>query len=401
VLAEDGQPAVGARVAVYPNFNGTHWVKTGTNGEYSLTWSLQPWQMQNGGAHLVFLDKARNLAGTEELPEETTNLTVKLKPAVIFSGQVKSVDGPTLASAQMTLWIKMGNSYDYLDEQGATPVNAEGRFEIKCLPADGQYLVSASAKGYGKQQQNLSPEYETNRVELEPFILKHADLVIAGKILKDDDKPASGVNVNLNGDGQPDGNMTTDSKGQFHFQVCAGQIRLFAYSQSGNGNAQATVEAGDTNIVMTLSANPGSFRQAPARASLKGGPLPDLTSVNLTADAAPAGQPVLLCLFDAGQRPSRHVVNLLDQQAAALKQKNVAALAVQAIVTSDETFNGWKTASPVSLPVGRVTEKSTKTKWATAVTVLPWLILTDASHKVVAEGFSADELDAQIQKLAN
>jgi hypothetical protein len=33
------------------------------------------------------------------------------------------------------------------------------------------------------------------------------------------------------------------------------------------------------------------------------------------------------------------------------------------------------------------------------VSALPWLILADASHRVVAEGFSLDELDAQLQQL--
>jgi protocatechuate 3,4-dioxygenase beta subunit len=393
-----GQPVAGAQVAVFPN-NGAHWTKTGTNGEYSLNWSLQSWQMQNGGAMLVVRDKAHDLAGTEELPEETTNLNLKLKPALTFSGQVKNADGAPLTTAQVGLWLKAGNSFDNLDDSSSKPVNAEGRFEIKCLPQDAQFLVYASAKGYGKGQEQLQPEYESNRVELATFALKLADRVIAGQILKDDDKPASGVNINLNGDGQPDGNMTTDSQGRFHFPVCEGKIRLFAYSQNGGGNAQATVEAGDTNIVMNLTASPGAFREPPRRAALKGSPLPDLTSVNLAA-AAPAGQPVLLCLFDAGQRPSRHVVNQLEQQAAALRQKNVFTAGVQATVTTDDIFNQWKSASPVSFPVGRVTEKSAKTKWASEVTALPWLILTDASHRVIAEGFSFDELDAQINKLA-
>jgi len=127
--------------------------------------------------------------------------------------------------------------------------------------------------------------------------------------------------------------------------------------------------------------------------------LPDLAAVNLAGDAAPAGKPVLVCLFDASQRPSRHVLHLLDQQAAALAQKNVAVLGVQAALTGDDVFNEWKTGNPVSFPVGRVTEKSDKAKWASSVTALPWLILTDASHRVVAEGFSLDELDGQIQKL--
>jgi hypothetical protein len=74
-------------------------------------------------------------------------------------------------------------------------------------------------------------------------------------------------------------------------------------------------------------------------------------------------------------------------------------LGIQAAVASDDVFNEWKSASPVSFPIGRVTEKSEKSKWAAAVSALPWLILADANHRIVAEGFSLDELDAQIQKL--
>src|SRR5208282_4510517 len=196
---------------------------------------------------------------------------------------------------------------------------------------------------------------------------------------------------------EPDGSTTTDSKGRFHFQVCEGQVRLFANSQGGF--AQASAEAGDTNVVMTLSFQSGNVRQTARRAPLKGSSLPDLATVNLASDAAPASKPVLLCLFDAGQRPSRHVVHQLDEQAAALRQQGVTVLGVQAAVTSDETFNEWKSASPVSFPLGRVTEKSEKTKWALAVPALPWLILADADHRVIAEGFALDELDAQIQKL--
>jgi protocatechuate 3,4-dioxygenase beta subunit len=399
VTDADGKPAAGAQVAVFPN-NGTRWVKTGQNGEYNLTWSLQSWQSPNGGLQLVCLDRARNLAGTAELSEDDTNLNVKLKPALAFSGQVNNADGAPLPSAKITFWIKSGNSYDFLDQETAIPVNTEGRFEIKCLPADGQYMIAASASGFGRQQQRISPDSETNRVELETFVLHRADRVIAGQVLKDDDKPASGVSVQLNGNDQPDGSVTTDSKGRFHFQVCEGQVRLYAYSQNGSGSAQATVDAGDTNIVLNLGSSSGGSRQTPPRASLKGNPLPDLTTVNLTADTAPAGKPVLLCLFDAGQRPSRHVINQLEQQAAALRQQNVSVLGVQAAVASDDVFNEWKSASPVSFPVGRVTEKSEKSKWAAAVPALPWLILTDADHRVVAEGFAFDDLDAQIKKLA-
>jgi hypothetical protein len=90
----------------------------------------------------------------------------------------------------------------------------------------------------------------------------------------------------------------------------------------------------------------------------------------------------------------------LDQQVAALRQKSVSVLGIQAAVISDEDFNEWKSAGGVSFPLGRVTEISGKSKWASELSSLPWLILADASHRVVAEGFSLDELDAQIRQLA-
>jgi len=73
---------------------------------------------------------------------------------------------------------------------------------------------------------------------------------------------------------------------------------------------------------------------------------------------------------------------------------------VQAAATSDEIVNDWKSASPVSIPLGRVTEKTEKSKWALDVPALPWLILTDADHRVISEGFALEELDAEMKKLA-
>jgi hypothetical protein len=398
VADADGKPVAGAQLTVFPN-NGGSRVKTGSDGTYSLTWSLQPWQAQSGaGALLIARAAARNLAASQELPEEATNLDVKLKAALTVTGVVKGPDDSPLGNAQVTVMIRVGNMSEQLNDQPAL-ADASGRFEVKCLPPDAQCTIIATALGYGRHTQAVLPDAETNRLELAPFVLKPANRVVAGQVLNGEDKPVAGVNVNLNGEEQPDGYMVTDSKGAFHFKVCEGPLNLFASSQSG-GFAQASAEGGDTNVVITLRANAGGAPETSRRASLKGSPLPDLAGVNLAAEAAPAGQPVLLCLFDAGQRPSRHVIHQLNDQAAALRQKNVCVVGIQAAVTTDEVFNDWKTASPVSFPVGRVMEKSDKCKWASSVNTLPWLILTDASHRIVADGFALDELDAQIGKLA-
>ena len=52
---------------------------------------------------------------------------------------------------------------------------------------------------------------------------------------------------------------------------------------------------------------------------------------------------------------------------------------------------------PRAVPVGRLAEKADKTKWASEVESLPWLILTDGERRVTAEGFPLDELEAKLK----
>ena len=260
----------GAQIAVFPNFNGTHWFKSGTNGAFNLTWSLQPWQMQSGTALLVVRDPARDLAVTEDLSEDVTNLEVQLKPALTLAGQIKGVGDAPLTNGQVELMLRAGNMSSPLDAQPSR-ADAQGRFEIKCLPPEAQYTLSASAKGYGRSQQQVESDTGTNRLELAPFALMPADRVIAGQVLDDNDKPVAGMNVQLNGQNQPSGSVTTDHQGRFRFQVCEGQISLFAFSPYGGGNAQATAEAGDTNIVVHVGQNRGyGFAPGTTMHKLKG-----------------------------------------------------------------------------------------------------------------------------------
>jgi hypothetical protein len=395
VTDPEGQPAVGALVAVFPG-PPIRWIKTGTNGAFNLAWTVQPW-MQSANAMLVVRDLAHNLGAVEDLLEETTNIDVCLKPALTVAGRVEDTHGAPLANAQVGVWIKVGNTYQDLIEQ-LVNADAQGRYELASLPADAHYLVYAKAKDHGRGQQDLSGGAESNRVELAPFVLKLADSIVAGQVVNQNDKPVSGVNVNLSGEGQPDGHVTTDSKGRFQFKVCEGRIQLFASAQ--NGFAQATVEAGDTNIVMQLNNNSSSGRAPLKRPTLAGQPLPDLAAFGVGADLAPAGKPVLVCLFDIEQRPSRRLIRLLSEQHDALKEKGLVVLGIQAAVATDEAFNEWKASSPLPFPVGRLAEKNARTKWASDVEALPWLILADAGHRVVAEGFPLEELDAQLKALA-
>ncbi len=397
VVDTDGKPAPKIMVSLFPMPQGER--RTDAEGRYTLTFdSNQFGGMQINQRIVVARDATRNLAASANVEEDTTNVNLRLEPGLTLAGRVTDTDGKAItnAEAQVVLMTdRMGSGIG-----SSVRVDAEGRFEIKGLPSDRRYSVTASAKGFGQESRNVeTPEAETRRVELDPFELPVANQRIAGVVLDDNDKPVPHARIFSYGNKQRNVNAETDAKGQFSFdKVCAGPIHLSANNMSG-GFGNVTAEAGDTNIVIRMRTAMGMGRQPPRRATLNGNPLPDLATVNLASDAAPVGRPVLLCLFDFEQRPSRRVVRLLAEQHDALRQKGVSVLAVQAPVTSAESLQSWKNANPVPFPVGSVLEKSDKTKWASEVDSLPWLILTDADHRVAAEGFMLDELDAKLAAL--
>ncbi|MCX6902337.1 MAG: carboxypeptidase-like regulatory domain-containing protein, partial [Verrucomicrobia bacterium] len=386
-----GQPVAGAQAAVFPSLGSSRWIKTTTNGSYSLSW-----QMRSGNPSLVVRELARNLAAAEEIAEEATNLDVRLKPALTVTGRVEDSAGAPLTNAEVGVSLKTGNSYYQLNEQFTAP-DTQGRFEIKSLPVDGHYRVFAKAKGHGRSQQDVALDAETNRVELPALVLPLADRALAGLVLGMNDKPSPGVQVSLSGENQPDGYLTTDSKGRFSFKVCEGQVRLRASGPDSYANL--TAEAGDTNVILQLRGYSSSSRPAAKRALLKGKPLPDLAAIGLAPEAIPAGRPLLLCLFDCEQRSSRRCLRLLAEQYEAMGKKGLVVVAVQAAATTAESFKTWQQASPMPFPLGRIAEKTTTTKWASEMEAMPCLILTDKERKVVAEGFALDELDEKVKAL--
>ena len=394
VTDPEGEPVAGAQVTVFPS-GSTREVKTGADGAFNLTWRLEPWQAEQGhSALLVVRDPARNLAAAEDLDEDTPTLDIQLQPALTLTGRVEDPDESPLAGAEVGVWLLAARTYSQLDQKLAT-TDAQGQFEIRTLPAGLQYLVFASAQGRGRSQQNLHSDTESSRIEIEPFVLNLADQTIAGQVVDAKERPVAGVHVSLSGEGQPTANVTTDRQGRFSFKVCEGTVRLFASGQSGYVNA--SVEAGDTNVVLHLAQSFPGRHEPPRRPSLQGKALPELSALGLATDATRAGQRVLLCLMDVEQRPSRRVARLLAEQHDTLLQKGLAVIAAQVAPSSAQALEDWQAASPAPFPVGRVTETSEQTAWAASVESLPWLILTDTTGRVVAEGFNIEELADKLQ----
>jgi protocatechuate 3,4-dioxygenase beta subunit len=384
-------------LSIFPNWglNGGG-AKTDAKGHYEMSWNAQRLGPSGGGSCLIARDVGRNLAAARDIDEDTSALDIQLQPGLVAAGRVEDVNGKPLSNAAVRVYLWSGNAgYPFMEKPART--DGRGRFELTTMPPGRRYSLHADAKGYGSASRSIEEEAETNRMEVEPFVLKIADHKLAGEVVDSDEKPVARATVSIHGEGQPNGTARTDNSGRFKFDaVCEGTVYLSTSARSAHGNTRA--EAGATNVVIRLGESRSySSRQAPKRASLRGKPLPDLAAVELSSEAVPAGKPLLLCLFDIEQRPSRRFVKQLAEQHDALRLKGLTVLGVQASVTTADALKEWKDANSVPFPVGRVAAKADKTKWASEVDSLPWLILTDGEGRVTAEGFALDELDAKLK----
>ena len=254
VYDSSGKPAVGARVVVTPTWGAIDTAKTDANGEYSVNWQAQP-GMRDAKYFAVARDVERNLAAIEAIGTNQSRVDLRLGPGFSISGTVQDAKGAPLTRANINLNMMAGNMGGMVEYQ-PIKLNSDGTFTIPALPMGQQYIVNVTATGYGSLRKNVGKtQSRTNSIRLSTFKLKIAARQLAGQVLGTDNKPLAGVQVNINGNGQPNGNTRTDANGHFKFTVCDGPIRIFAYSPSGSGrnnSANWQARGGDTNVVVKM-----------------------------------------------------------------------------------------------------------------------------------------------------
>ena len=131
---------------------------------------------------------------------------------------------------------------------------------------------------------------------------------------------------------------------------------------------------------------------------LAGKALPELKDLGIDLSPADADEKVILvCFFDMEQRPSRNCLRRLSEQARELKAKDAVIVAVQVSKIDGNTLSRWVKKNNIPFPAGMVQGDEANTRFAWGVKSLPWLILTDRTHVVCAEGFSLGELDDKLR----
>lgn len=136
----------------------------------------------------------------------------------------------------------------------------------------------------------------------------------------------------------------------------------------------------------------------PVPKSLVGEPVGDFTSLGLELDADTLkDRPVLVVFFDLEQRPSRNALMELKAMQATLEGKGLIVVGVQASKTEKAALDQWLSDQDIRLPVGMIAENEVQTRAAWAVQSLPWLLMTDAEHRVLAEGFPVAGIEGLIE----
>jgi len=116
-----------------------------------------------------------------------------------------------------------------------------------------------------------------------------------------------------------------------------------------------------------------------------------------------AKRSTLVCFWDVEQRPSRHFIKKLAEQAKNLAEQNITIVAVQASkVEQSRLVSGldeWLKENCIPFLVCQSGPDVEAIKYSWGVRSLPWLILTDRKGVVKAEGFGLNELAARVAEL--
>jgi len=407
VRDEKDKPVEGVEMKVCPT--GGKEATSDTEGRFEVTWDPGRWGERETIFCLVARHEQRNLAAVEEIGEDTKTLDIKLKPSVIFAGKVVDPDGNGIADARVTIYLR-GPRWSWSSSIGhdQSQTDAQGKFEIKAIPMEHTYSVYTRAKGYGE---NLSQEISTNdavnnQLDIGNIPLAVANLSVSGRIVDAQGNPMAHARIYGSGPGQPRRSTQADTEGNFTLEgVFAGRvdIRTNVDRDGKRLSARVSTDGGATDVKVVVRERSSTTRYVPRRPpSLVGRPLPELKDLKIDLSLADADDKVILiCFWDMEQRPSRHCIIQLAKQAEQLKQIGVTVVAVQASEVDENALNKWVKKYSIPFPLGMVQGDEEKTRFTWGVRSLPWLILTDSKHSVVAEGFSLGELNNEIEEFVD
>ena len=258
VRDEKDKPIKGAKLIVCPM--RLRDVTSDAEGKFEVIYDPDRW-CSDKMPDIILLGRYEkgNLAATLKIEEDTKTVEIKLKPGVTFTGKVVDPDGKGIANARVVVMLLV-TKWDSSIGRDIARTDAQGNFEVKAIPPEHKYNVSASAEGYGGNRSEVidSNDAVNNHLDVGTITLAVANLSISGVVVDTDDKPIADANVCCSGENQPHYCMQTDAEGKFTFEkICAGKIQISAEIRGKTKlYGRIETEGGATNVKVLISERP-------------------------------------------------------------------------------------------------------------------------------------------------
>ncbi|MBN2590748.1 MAG: carboxypeptidase regulatory-like domain-containing protein [Sedimentisphaerales bacterium] len=394
VYDEKGEPVSDALVTVplISEFKGS---KTDNDGKFLINVNLERAGVKD--FHLLARHKERNLAAIKQIEDSNDNLNLMMLPGVTLSSKVVDPNGSGIQNAKIEPIIWFSNHGGNWNE--SVEINEKGNFQINALPAGFSYTIIAQADGFGRDDVNIqTSQTPGDKYVLEPMTLKVANLSVSGFVVDENDKPVAKAEILLQGNSLLTRYTVTDRNGKFTIdKIAEGEFRIEAdIFETPRLSGHVRAKTGSTNVKIVVSEVDSSGRPVQDH-SLINKPLPRIESL------FPGFKPekirdknILVCFWDYEQRPSRNSILQLAKQTEKLKEKDIEIIAIQASKIELAPLDKWIQENNITFTIGVIPSDHEKTQFDWGVKSLPWLILTDKYHKVIAEGFGIAELDEKL-----
>jgi hypothetical protein len=142
--------------------------------------------------------------------------------------------------------------------QAMVDTDTEGNFEIKGLLLGRQYRLIATAKGYRKNEIEVSSGNVPNvSIDIGKILLDRGRFSVSGVVVDKKRKPVANASVYCLGRNQADIHTKTDAKGRFKaYGIFEGQVVVTAHKkEESTGDlwyGQKHSRAGATNVMVVL-----------------------------------------------------------------------------------------------------------------------------------------------------
>ncbi|MBN1359264.1 MAG: carboxypeptidase regulatory-like domain-containing protein [Sedimentisphaerales bacterium] len=296
---QEGRPVAGAAVSILPG--GRTETVSDTQGRYEMSWDPGIWGEGDATFCLLIRHVQRNLAAAVEMAADTQSLDVTLQPGMTLCGKVLDPDGQPVANPHVFPMLHVSN-WGAPIVQESVRIEADGTFEVPCLPRNMNYSIEAYADGYGRVSHDVEVGLtQGQQADVGTLVLPIANLTISGVVVDIDGNPVPGAAVDCHGEGQRGTSTRSDAAGQFILEnVSPGQVNLrVGLSRAGKGLSGRMITEGGASgvrVVVREGRSPLQYHRSETYEETVASSARVIAGVAVDESGAPvAGVPVGVC----------------------------------------------------------------------------------------------------------